>query len=105
MVVHYPRIVWKNCYAEHKVTGHGKTYQKKKIDHTILCTKLALYGLDTNSLKWCENYLSNRKQFVRMEGVKSSALSVTVGVPQGPFLCIVYINENMYCAKIYTFTV
>ena len=24
MVVHYPRIVWKNSYAEHEVTG--KTY-------------------------------------------------------------------------------
>ena len=24
MVVHYPRTVWKNSYAEHKVTG--KTY-------------------------------------------------------------------------------
>ena len=21
MVVHYPRTVWKNCYAEHEVTG------------------------------------------------------------------------------------
>ena len=29
MVVHYPRTVWKNSYAEHKVTG--KTYNKN--DH------------------------------------------------------------------------
>ena len=67
------------------------------IDHTILCKQLALYGLDTNSLKWCENYLSNRKQIVRMEGVKSSALPVKIGVPQGSiiglFLFIVYIND------------
>ena len=28
MVVHYPRTVWKNCYAEHEVTG--ETYKKKK---------------------------------------------------------------------------
>ena len=28
MVVHYPRSVWKNCYAEHQVPG--KTYKKKK---------------------------------------------------------------------------
>ena len=28
MVVHYPRTVWKNSYAEHEVTG--KTYNKKK---------------------------------------------------------------------------
>ena len=29
MVVHYPRTVWKNSHAEHKVTG--KTYNKNKI--------------------------------------------------------------------------
>ena len=28
MVVHYPRTVWKNSYAEHEVTG--KTYNIKK---------------------------------------------------------------------------
>ena len=28
MVVHYPRTVWKNSYAEHQVTG--KTYNLKK---------------------------------------------------------------------------
>ena len=28
MVVHYPRTVWKNSYAEHKVTG--KTYNRNK---------------------------------------------------------------------------
>ena len=29
MVVHYPRTVGKNCYAEHEVTG--KTYKQKQI--------------------------------------------------------------------------
>ena len=28
MVVHYPRTVWKNSYAEHEVTG--KPYKKKE---------------------------------------------------------------------------
>ena len=28
MEVHYPKSVWKNCYAEHQVPG--KTYKKKK---------------------------------------------------------------------------
>ena len=28
MVVHYPRTVWKNSYAEHEITG--KTYKKKE---------------------------------------------------------------------------
>ena len=29
MVVHYPRTVWKNSYAEHEITG--KTYNLKKL--------------------------------------------------------------------------
>ena len=29
MVVHYPRTVWKNSYAEHEVTGKTYNYQKK----------------------------------------------------------------------------
>ena len=37
MVVHYPRTVWKNSYAEHEVTG--KTYnlkKKKKCTYQVL---------------------------------------------------------------------
>ena len=36
MVVHYPRTVWKNSYAEHKVTGKNiqlkKTKSKRSVD-------------------------------------------------------------------------
>ena len=32
MVVHYPRTVWKNSYAEHEVIG--KAYNKKKKNYT-----------------------------------------------------------------------
>ena len=31
MVVHYPRTVWKNSYAEHKVTGKTNNLTRKKI--------------------------------------------------------------------------
>ena len=36
MVVHYPRTLWKNSYAEHEVTG--KTYnlkKKKKVPYNV----------------------------------------------------------------------
>ena len=43
MVVHYPRTVWKNSYAEHEVTG--KTYNLKKKKKKINSTrKLKLSG-------------------------------------------------------------
>ena len=42
MVVHYPRTLWKNSYAEHEVTG--KTYNLKKhtknYNHENACTCL-----------------------------------------------------------------
>ena len=30
------------------------------VDHSLLVEKLALFGLDEASVKWCKNYLSGR---------------------------------------------
>ena len=35
MVVHYPRTVWKNSYAEHEVTGKIYNLKKKKKYHVV----------------------------------------------------------------------
>ncbi len=47
-----------------------------------------------------ENYLSNRKQYVEIDGSKSDMLHLTTGVPQGsilrPLLFIDYINYITY---------
>ena len=53
------------------------------VDHTILLEKLHFYGIRGIAYKWLSNYLSNRKQFVDYDHVKSSVFRVQGGVPQG----------------------
>ena len=52
------------------------------VDHDILCKKLELYGVQQRELSWFRSYLSNRKQFCRVNGVDSDIGEVEVGVPR-----------------------
>jgi retron-type reverse transcriptase len=56
------------------------------INHKILIRKLDHYGVRGVAKKWFENYLSNRKQLVKYNGVKSEEITITTGVPQGSVL-------------------
>ena len=51
------------------------------LDHSILIQKLKFYGVEGNSLKIFQNYLSKRKQFVEFENVHSEVLEIDIGVP------------------------
>ena len=56
------------------------------VNHEILCQKLEHYGVDDRNLSWFQSYLSNRKQFCRVNGIYSKTERIEVGVPQGSCL-------------------
>ena len=56
------------------------------VPHDILIQKLENYGVSGKLLSIIKSYLTNRKQYVRIEDSRSTPKAVTSGVPQGSIL-------------------
>ena len=56
------------------------------MDHNILVSKLEYYGVRGTVKNWFSSYLHGRKQFVTINGYKSSLNDINFGVPQGSVL-------------------
>ena len=51
------------------------------VDHEFLFQKLEHYGVVGKELSWIKSYLSNRKQYCRIDGVDSNINDINEGVP------------------------
>ena len=91
---------WRACLDDNKVMGGILMDLSKAFDclpHDLLIAKLEAYGLGRSSLLLLLSYLKDRKQSVKIKGIRSLCQLIKSGVPQGsilgPILFNIFMND------------
>ena len=89
-------------------TDFSKAFDK--CDHGIIAHKLKSIGISGKIGQWIYNFLTNRKQVIKLQGVSSHESEVKSSVPQGtvlaPLLFIILltdIDKNVQGSKVVSF--
>ena len=79
----------------------------ESLNHDILLNKLTYYGVKNSANDLLRSYLSNRKQYVQIDDISSSIVSINTGVPQGsvlgPLLFNICINDIVMSSDKFNF--
>ena len=74
------------------------------VNHQILLAKLNHGGTHGVSNDWFKSYLSNRDQYISVNGYESGLAAINCGVHQGsvlgPLLILLYVNDLNQAIKI-----
>ena len=96
---------WKESVDSGGAFGALMTDLSKAFDclhHELLIAKLDAYGFDIKSVKLIQQYLSNRKQRVKVGNAYSSWKDIFYGIPQGSILGPLIFNSFL-CDLFYFF--
>ena len=75
----------------------------RTLQYDKLFTKMRYIGFTDNTIKWFQDYLTNRQQVVDVDSTVSDQQPMQLGVPQGsilgPILFLIYVNDINNCVN------